>query len=478
MRRRQRRRPAGLPAGSTPSPRRGRCSCCCRWWRWWPGQLAEFIPLITSESSLAALGLSLRTSAASTAAVRGARRADGAGAGPRRASPASGCCAPWCCCRWCCRRWWAASRCSTPSAGRACWASAWSSWASRSRSPPPPWCSRRPSSRCRSWWSAWRARCAPPAAVRGGRRHPRRPPDHGAAPGHPAAGAARPDLRRGAVLRPRARRVRRHPDLRRQPAGRHPHPAAGDLPAARDRPRRRGRAVARAGRRGRGRRRARLPAPAHRRWHRRRRMSADLSAGRTLAARGLRGLPQPRAGRDRRRARAQRGRQVDAAVDHRRPAAPGRGQGRARTARSCSTSSGGQEHLDAPARPRHGAARPGAAAVPAPQRPGQRRVRAPQRRRAPARRPGQRPMHWLAEVDAGDLADAAPRAALRRPGPAGRRGPRARRRPRAAAAGRAHGRARRARAPLLRRLLSASSPAARPSSSPTTSWTPSCWPTG
>ena len=72
------------------------------------------------------------------------------------------------------------------------------------------------------------------------------------------ARAARPRLRRGAVVRPRAGRVRRHPDLRRQPAGRHPHPAAGDLPAARDRPRRRGRAVpgARGGRGGGDRRRA------------------------------------------------------------------------------------------------------------------------------------------------------------------------------------------------------------------------------
>ena len=29
------------------------------------------------------------------------------------------------------------------------------------RSPPPRWCSRSPSCRCPSWWSAWRAHCAP-----------------------------------------------------------------------------------------------------------------------------------------------------------------------------------------------------------------------------------------------------------------------------------------------------------------------------
>ena len=55
--------------------------------------------------------------------------------------------------------------------------------------------------------------------------------DDGVPPGHPAAGAARPGLGRGAVLRPGARRVRRDDHLRRQPAGRHPHAAARDLPA-------------------------------------------------------------------------------------------------------------------------------------------------------------------------------------------------------------------------------------------------------
>ena len=104
--------------------------------------------------------------------------------------------------------------------------------------------------------------------VRGGRRDPRRAPDHRAAPGHPAAGAARPGLRRRAVLRPQPGRIRRHPHLRRQPAGRHPHAAAGDLPAARDRRRRRRRAVPAAGRGGGRRRRALLPAPAPAARHR------------------------------------------------------------------------------------------------------------------------------------------------------------------------------------------------------------------
>ena len=71
-----------------------------------------------------------------------------------------------------------------------------------------------------------------------------------------------PGLMSGAVLAFArvARRVRRHPDVRRQPAGRHPNPAAGDLPAARDRRRRRGGAVAGAGR-GRGGDRDRLGVP-------------------------------------------------------------------------------------------------------------------------------------------------------------------------------------------------------------------------
>ena len=49
-------------------------------------------------------------------------------------------------------------------------------------------------------------------------------PDDGAAPGHHPAGAARPVLRRGPGVRPGPGRVRRHPDLRRQPAGRPPAP--------------------------------------------------------------------------------------------------------------------------------------------------------------------------------------------------------------------------------------------------------------
>ena len=56
-----------FPRGSTPSRQQGPCSSCCRWWPWWPRSTGrQFVPLITSESSLTALGLSLRTSAAST----------------------------------------------------------------------------------------------------------------------------------------------------------------------------------------------------------------------------------------------------------------------------------------------------------------------------------------------------------------------------------------------------------------------------
>ena len=76
--------------------------------------------------------------------------------------------------------------------------------------------------------------------LRGGRRDARRPPDHRLPPGDAAAGAAGPGLGRGAVVRPGARGVRRHHHLRRQPRGRHPHAAAGDLPrSARPTPTRR-----------------------------------------------------------------------------------------------------------------------------------------------------------------------------------------------------------------------------------------------
>ena len=83
-------------------------------------------------------------------------------------------------------------------------AKAWNWPESRSPSPPPPSSSPRRSLPCRSWWSASKAPCAPPATST--RRSPRpsaRGPTHGAAPGDHSAGAARPGLRRRAVLRPR-----------------------------------------------------------------------------------------------------------------------------------------------------------------------------------------------------------------------------------------------------------------------------------
>ena len=77
------------------------------------------------------------------------------------------------------------------------------------------------------------------------------PADHGLPPDHAAAGHARPGVRCGARLRALARRVRCDDHVRGQPAGCHPDAAARDLPPARDRPRRGGRARPRA-RRGRG----------------------------------------------------------------------------------------------------------------------------------------------------------------------------------------------------------------------------------
>ena len=121
----------------------------------------DFLGLITSESSQAALALSLRTSATSTllCVLFGVPMAMVLA---RTTLPAaSSCCARSCCCRWCCRRSWAASRCSTPSAAAACSANLRGArdpgrvLHHRGRA----W--RRPSWRCRSWWSASRARCAP-----------------------------------------------------------------------------------------------------------------------------------------------------------------------------------------------------------------------------------------------------------------------------------------------------------------------------
>ena len=92
-----------------------------------------------------------------------------------------------------------------------------------------------------------------------------------------AVGAARAGLGRGARVRPSTGGVRCHHHLRRQPPGRHPHAAAGDLPAAGERRGRRGRAVTAAG--GRGDRRHRAGSRAGRD------MSLELSA--TIGERGF-----------------------------------------------------------------------------------------------------------------------------------------------------------------------------------------------
>ncbi len=183
-----------------------------------------------------------------------------------RLPAAAGAALPGARCRWCCRRWWAASRCSTPSGaqgllGRAAGGAGDRGSPSRRRR----WSSRRPSCRCRSSCSslegALRTAGTP---VRGGRRDPRRAAHHGCCC-RVTLPLVLPGLVSGAVLAFArvAGGVRRHPHLRRQPAGGHAHPAAGGLPAARDRPRRRRRAVAGA-RRGRRRGRRRRCAAASR----------------------------------------------------------------------------------------------------------------------------------------------------------------------------------------------------------------------
>ena len=95
------------------------------------------------------------------------------------------------------------------------------------------------------------------------------------------------------------------------------------------------------------------------------------------------------------------------------------------------------------ARPAGRAGRPGPAALPPPQRAGQRRVRAAQPAACPAGRREATAREWLGRFGVGDLADRRPRAALRRPGPAGRDRPGAGGRPGAAAARRAVRRPRR-----------------------------------
>ena len=122
-------------------PRRDRrgCSSSCRWWRCSPGSTGPASSgSITSESSRAALALSLRTSLASTvlcilfgvpmALVLARDRV------PRPV----GRCVRWSCCRSCCRPSWAASRCSTPSAAAGLLGHTSRSSGSRSPSPPPP----------------------------------------------------------------------------------------------------------------------------------------------------------------------------------------------------------------------------------------------------------------------------------------------------------------------------------------------------
>ena len=80
-------------AGVGVRTRGARCgsSSCCRWGLWPPGSgWSDFFALITSESSVAALQLSLKTSSASHRAVCGVGGADGLGAGPHRISGATG----------------------------------------------------------------------------------------------------------------------------------------------------------------------------------------------------------------------------------------------------------------------------------------------------------------------------------------------------------------------------------------------------
>ncbi len=79
---------------------------------------ANFLSLVTSESSVDALLLSLKTASISTVLclLLGVPMAL---VSARCEFPGWRRCAHSCCCPWCFRRSWAGSRCSTPSAGTA-----------------------------------------------------------------------------------------------------------------------------------------------------------------------------------------------------------------------------------------------------------------------------------------------------------------------------------------------------------------------
>ena len=192
-----------------------------------PGRVAE------------ALRLSLVWATVATGVSPGARRAAGLGAGPGATSRGCGCCAPSSRCRWCCRPvvggvalLLALGRQRAASAG---------SWTGGS------------ASRCRSRRAAVvvaetfvampflvdRGRGRAPRgrpAVRGGRRDPGRLRLTVFSRVTLPLVAAGAGGRRGAVLGPRAGRVRRDDHLRRQPAGHDADDAARGLPAAPARP--------------------------------------------------------------------------------------------------------------------------------------------------------------------------------------------------------------------------------------------------
>ena len=122
----------------------------------------------------------------------------------------------------------------------------------------------------------------------------------------------------------------------------------------------------------------------------------------------LRRLPEPRTRRDRRRAGPQRCRQIDAARGSS-PACSARTAGRAKsTDRNLFELRRREQPLDRPAHPGNGAAGPGTAAVSAPERAGKCRLRATSAG-ASKRAARQTARHWLAEVEAEELA-------ARRPG--------------------------------------------------------------
>ena len=254
-------------------------------------------------------------------------------------------------------------------------------------------------------------------------------PDHGVPPDHGAAGAARAGVGGGALVRAVAGRVRRHDHLRGQPPGPDPDPAAGDLPAARDRSGRRGRAGAGAGR---GRRAGHRASPG------RAGVRCELRA---VAARS------PSAASTSRFDVADGGDRWPCSA----PTAPGKSTALAVTAGLVAPDAGrvvldGRVLTDvgagppgrprAAARPAYRAAGPGAAALPAPRRAGERRVRPAQRRYAARGGPAGRPA--LARRGRGGRAGRPPSgAALGWAGAAGRRGPGARGGAGAAAARRA-----------------------------------------